>query len=499
MKSMNFGPMLNAYPDSMGGNLSQIVSVLETDLKGCFDSFYILPSLFHSDLDRGFCVIDYDLEQTLASETDLQRLKELGIGLKLDFVLNHQSVQSKEFQDILQKGDASPYRDFFIDWNQFWDGCGVMGQDGYILPEQKYTENMFFRKPGLPILMVDFPDGKSVPYWNTFYQEKRALPDGTIHYLGQMDVNIKSPLVWESYARTLEKLGSYGAELIRLDAFAYASKEPGKWNFLNDPETWDVLQRVQSIADAHGLTLLPEIHASYEEKIYEVLCSKGYMTYDFFLPGLLIYAIEKKDPTTLLLWAKEIQEKKLQVVNMLGCHDGIPVLDLKGFLPEQDIQNLIDLIVERGGYVKNLHGQKGTYYQVNATYFSALGEDEQKLLFARAVQLFMPGKPQIWYLDLFAGKNNYEAVQRAGAGGHKEINRTNLSCEDMKEAMDRTVVQEQLRLLRIRSTCKAFGPDSTLHLEQLDSTLLFTWENADSRITLEADFENYKYKITEEA
>ena len=30
---------------------------------------------------------------------------------------------------------------------------------------------MFFRKPGLPILMVRMPDGKDVPYWNTFYQE----------------------------------------------------------------------------------------------------------------------------------------------------------------------------------------------------------------------------------------------------------------------------------------------------------------------------------------
>ena len=30
---------------------------------------------------------------------------------------------------------------------------------------------MFFRKPGLPILMVRMPDGEEVPYWNTFYQE----------------------------------------------------------------------------------------------------------------------------------------------------------------------------------------------------------------------------------------------------------------------------------------------------------------------------------------
>ena len=32
---------------------------------------------------------------------------------------------------------------------------------------------MFFRKPGLPILMVRMPDGSEVPYWNTFYQEIR--------------------------------------------------------------------------------------------------------------------------------------------------------------------------------------------------------------------------------------------------------------------------------------------------------------------------------------
>lgn len=49
---------------------------------------------------------------------------------------------------------------------------------------------------------------------------------------------------------------------------------------------------------------------------------------------------------------------------------------------------------------------------MNATYFSALGEDERKMLLARALQIFMPGKPQIWYLDLFAGKNDYEAVKR---------------------------------------------------------------------------------------
>ena len=133
------------------------------------------------------------------------------------------------------------------------------------------------------------------------------------------------------------------------------------------------------------------------------------------------------------LCANEEQIKEnIHTVNMLGCHDGIPLLDLKGLLSEERIQNLIDTIVGRGGYVKDLHGQKNMYYQVNATYYSALGEEDAKMLLARALQLFMPGKPQIWYLDLFAGKNDHEAVKRAGAGGHKEINRTNLTTEQME-------------------------------------------------------------------
>ena len=40
------GPMLNAYPDSMGGRLSDIVNVLSGDeFKDVFQSFYILPSI----------------------------------------------------------------------------------------------------------------------------------------------------------------------------------------------------------------------------------------------------------------------------------------------------------------------------------------------------------------------------------------------------------------------------------------------------------------------
>ncbi len=547
---MSDGPMLNAYPDSIGGKLGDIVAVLKKpEFKDVFESFYILPSLYHSDLDRGFSVIDYDINEEMADRTDLEEIKKLGISLKLDFILNHLSVLSAQFQDITRNGGNSQYKDFFINWNKFWEGCGEMSDKGYIIPREDLIKDMFFRKPGLPILMVRFPDGTEVPYWNTFYQEiqykhidiqeliqktgleteqakqlasvvnkqieagekpgslsfgeyegykeivEEMLESGR-SYLGQMDLNIKSPLVWEHYKETLKKLAGYGAKIVRLDAFAYAPKEPGSKNFLNEPGTWELLEQVKELADQHNIMLLPEIHASYGEKIYETLAGKGYMSYDFFLPGLVIYAIEHKNGDVLARWAAELTSKKIRTVNMLGCHDGIPLLDLKGFLPDADIEGLINILTERGGYVKNLHGQKNMYYQVNATYYSALGEDSQKMLFARALQIFMPGKPQVWYLDLFAGKNDYKAVEMAGSGGHKEINRTNITKEQAEEALERDIVKKQLELLHFRNTCQAFGFDAELEINANESCLEFKWSKNGAEAVLKADFETYQYEVT---
>lgn len=545
----NSKPMLNAYPDSVGGTLTDIISFLKRpELENVFGSFYILPSIFNTDLDRGFSVIDYGLNELLAKKENLEDLELLHIDLKFDFILNHASVLSKQFQDILKNGEDSEYKDFFINWNSFWNGHGTMTEEGYIQPNEELIKDMFFRKPGLPILMVRMPDGKNVPYWNTFYQEVRyehidaqdlmremdiqyssavelseitnkALDEGkkpseilfgrferyresviellesNRKYLGQMDLNIQSPLVWDYYDDTLKTLASYGAKIVRLDAFAYAPKEPGAKNFLNDPGTWELLGKVQELADKYGLTLLPEIHASYSEKIYELLANKGYMTYDFFLPGLIIDALERNKGDRLVSWAKELQAKEIQVVNMLGCHDGIPLLDLKGLVPEEEIQTLIDTIVKRGGYVKNLHGQKNMYYQVNATYYSALGEDDKKMLLARALQLFMPGKPQVWYLDLFVGKNDHEAVERAGASGHKEINRSNLTLEHIDQQLQLDVVKKQIEMLQFRNAFQAFGFDSKLEVSQEDSVITFIWRKQGYEAKLIANLHTYQYEI----
>lgn len=245
-----------------------------------------------------------------------------------------------------------------------------MTEEGYIQPDQELIQHMFFRKPGLPILMVRFRWEKCTVR-NTFYQEIKypvldaqdimqvanvqyykadliakkvneeiaagkkpaeltiddSCKDSVVElleskrkYLGQMDLNIKSPLVWEFYENTLKTLAGYGAKIVRLDAFAYAPKEPGEKNFLNEPGTWELLEKVRKLADKYNLTLLPEIHASYGEKNYEQIAKQGYMTYDFFLPGMIIDALESRQRFHSGKMGKRTDGKR----NPCSQHAGLP-------------------------------------------------------------------------------------------------------------------------------------------------------------------------------
>ncbi len=499
------GVMLNAYPDSIDSDMAGIVRMLQRpELADVFSLFYVLPTVFNSDLDRGFSVIDYDLNDELVKTADLDALSDLGIELKFDLVLNHLSVGSPQFQDMLANGADSEFADFFIDWNAFWEGEGELHEDGYVVPSPEHLDQLFMRKPGLPILKVGFPDGTDRFYWNTFYQQVDVV-DGERTYLGQMDLNAKSDKVWEFYRETLRKVAAQGAKVLRLDAFAYLHKEIGQTNFFNVPGTWDYLNRLRVIAEEFGLILLPEIHSEYGTGLHEELSDQNYPVYDFFLPGLVIDAIDNGTNGPLLRWIAEIIERDIKTVNMLGCHDGIPVIDLKGggdevegLVSDATIEAIIERLMERGGRVKNLYGPDGTkisYYQVNATFFSALGESEARLRLARAIQLFMPGTPQIWYLDLFAGANNYEAADKGGTGGHKEINRTNLTAADIQAGLQRSVVLDQLQMMRLRNTSAAFDGDLTV-LSTESSELGLRWSNGSVHATLHADLAAGTFSIT---
>ena len=558
------GVMFNAYPDSIGRNLTDTVQMLKRpEFKEVFSLFYILPTIFHSDLDRGFSIINYDINKEFVDPQDLHELNELGIEIKLDLVLNHLSVRSPQFVDLLQNGNDSPYREFFIDWNEFWKDHGTMGDDDVVIPDKEHLDKLFMRKPGLPILKLRFPDGSLKPYWNTFYQkvefdeitaqdfahikgiDKQKASDIAHHikiviksgrrlesidfedidkykdevldavyrkreFLGQMDINARSELVWEFYDETLHKLSAYGAKIIRLDAFAYLHKEPGQTNFFNRPGTWDYLERLREIAQKYGLIIFPEIHAEYGAGIHEEIAQEGYPIYDFFFPGLVINALDQGNNAALLHWISDIRSRGLQTINMLGSHDGIPVLDLKGkqvdgsyrpgLLSDQEIEVTMEHIIERGGKTKNLYnadGKKIDYYQVNATFFSALGEDEQKLRLARAIQMFMPGVPQVWYLDLFAGTNDYAAAERGRTAGHKEINRTTLKIIDIESGLKRPIVLDQLKLIRLRNVSPAFNGEMKI-IETEPHLLHISWQHPEVTLTLKADLGDHSFTVSQD-
>ena len=557
------GVMLNAYPDSIGKKLSDVIEFLKRpELKDTFSLFYILPTFFNSDLDRGFSIIDYNINEELVSPQDLAELNKLGTQVKLDLVLNHLSVRSPQFVDLLQNGSDSPYRDFFIDWNAFWKDHGSMGANDHVVPDKEHLDKLFMRKPGLPILKIRFPDGTLKAYWNTFYQKvefdeitakdfahikgmspeeaaaiadhvkivikakgvlesvdldyyahhRDAVIEAVCHkreFLGQMDLNARSEQVWDFYDETLRKVSEYGAKIIRLDAFAYLHKEPGQSNFFNRPGTWEYLERLRGIAQKYDLIIFPEIHAEYGAGIHEEIAQEGYPIYDFFFPGLVINALDSGSNKALLRWVVDIQQRGLQTINMLGSHDGIPVLDLKGkqvngayrpgLLEDEQIDATVEAIIKRGGLTKNLYdadGKKIDYYQVNATFFSALGEDEQKLRLARAIQMFMPGVPQVWYLDLFAGTNDYAAAQRGRTAGHKEINRTTLSLIDIETGLERPIVQDQLELIRLRNVSPAFKGEMKV-IDSEPHELHIRWQHPDATATLKADLNNHSFTVSQ--
>ncbi|QKJ62476.1 glycosidase [Flavobacterium sp. M31R6] len=560
-KKISNGVMLNVYPDSIGEKFNDTIAMLKmAEFKDVFSLIYVLPTFFNSDLDRGFSIIDYDINKDLVDIKDLKDLDELQIKLKFDIVLNHLSVASPQFKDMLQHGKQSKFKDFFINWNEFWEGNGVKNEDGIVIPKPEFLNKLFMRKSGLPILKVRFPDGTEQPYWNTFYQQitynpitvadlqnVKGLTDEqslfvvavintaikenqdftTIDfedctplkseflqiveqkrsYLGQMDVNAASSLVWDFYEETLKKLNGYGCNILRLDAFAYLHKQVGESNFFNKPGTWEYLERIKKIAQQNNLMLLPEIHAEYGLHLHDEVANEGYYIYDFFLPGLTIHTIENKTSKALLSWAKEIIAKGYKTVNMLGCHDGIPVLDLKGkevngvynkgLLEDAEIESIMNKIMERGGRVKNLYdpsGNKISYYQINATFFSALGEDEQKLLLARVIQMFMPGIPQVWYLDIFAGKNNYEAADNGGSAGHKEINRTSLTMKDISQGLKTEVVNKQLEIMHLRNTSNAFSGQVEIN-DAVDAIIDIKWVNGNTVAHLKANLETNGFTI----
>ena len=144
----------------------------------------------------------------------------------------------------------------------------------------------------------------------------------------------------------------------------------------------------------------------------------------------------------------------------------------------------------RGGNVSRLLSPTGQpldrfdAHQINITYFSALGGDEDAYLLARGLQLFAPGIPQVYYVGLLAGENDLAGVEATGEG--RAINRRNYSEPEVEDAMRRPVVRRLLELVRLRAGHLAFLGEPEVTQEGA-SALSIAWRNGPHRARLTGD------------
>jgi sucrose phosphorylase len=106
----------------------------------------------------------------------------------------------------------------------------------------------------------------------------------------------------------------------------------------------------------------------------------------------------------------------------------------------------------------------------------------------------MPGLPQVWYLDLFAGTNDYAAAKRGRTAGHKEINRTTLEIIDIELGLKRPIVRNQLDLIRLRNISPAFDGEMKI-LKTKPHRLHITWQHPEATATLKADLRKHSFTV----
>ncbi len=461
---------LITYPDSLGKNLQELLSIAEQYLQTAIGGIHVLP-FYPSSADRGFAPLTYfEVGPAFGTWKEIETLAER-FHLTADFMLNHISRQSEYFQDFVRQKDESPYADVFIRYDRFW-------------PPGRPTEDdfrtIYTRKPRPPYLEVEFGDGSREKVWCTFDYE-------------QIDLDLRSSTTRNILRQFLVHLCERGIRMVRLDAFAYAAKKVDTNCFFVEPEVWEYLEFVREIVAPYDVEILPEVHEHYSYQMR--LAEKGYWVYDFSLPMLVLQALYDGDGSHLKHWLSICPRKQ---VTTLDTHDGIGVVDVIDLMEPEDLKRTKDNLYNLGANVKKRYNTPRynnlDVYQLNCTFYSALGEDDDAYLLARAVQFFTPGVPQVYYVGLLAGRNDIDLVETTKIG--RNINRHNYTIEEVEREISRPVVRKLFELMEFRNTCPAFDGDFTLH-DSKPHIIHITWDNGATCAELQADVKNKTFTINE--
>lgn len=461
--------MLITYADSMGKNLKELSEVLSKHYKKAVGGVHILP-FFPSSADRGFAPMRYDMvDPDFGTFEDIEALgKEY--YLMFDFMVNHISAHSEYFLDYLKNKDNSQYKDLFITYKDFWEN----GE-----PTQEQVDMIYKRKPRAPYIEAKFEDGSTEKVWCTFCEE-------------QIDLDVSKAKTKEFIKNTLHDMCSHGASIICLDAFAYAVKKADTSCFFIEPDIWELLYDIENEVKSCGGEILPEIHEHYT--IPMKIAEKGFWIYDFALPVLVLHALFNHTGKYLKDWLHKCPMKQFTT---LDTHDGIGIVDVKDLLPDEEIEKVKEQMYSRGANVKKIYSSEAynnlDIYQVNTTYYSALGNNDAAYLLARAIQFFAPGIPQVYYVGMLAGENDTELMERTKNG--RDINRHYYTKEDIDKEQDRKVVADLKALMELRNSHPAFGLDGKIEVNAYDDKLEIVRSCGNSALTLKADLTNYTFTI----
>jgi sucrose phosphorylase len=461
---------LIAYADRLGGNLSGLHSLLDNEFRDLFSGVHVLPFFYPIDgADAGFDPVDHTrVDPRLGSWDDIASLSAK-YSFMADLIVNHVSADSLQFQDVRRHGKSSDYWELFLRKSDIFP-------DSEPAPDTAEEMRRIYRpRPGSPFTPITLDDGSSFDFWTTFSAK-------------QLDINVEAAAGRAYLDSILEQFAEAGIREIRLDAAGYAIKRRGTPCFML-PETFDFIAALSEKASALGMRALVEIHSYYQTQ--KAIASQVGRVYDFALPPLVLHTLYSGDADAIKKWL-EIAPRNC--VTVLDTHDGIGIVDaarqgdLEGLLPDDEINALVETIhTKTGGSSRKASGHAASnldIYQVNSTYYDALGRNDCEYLIARAIQFFSPGTPQVYYVGLLAGANDMGLVDRTGVG--RDINRHHYSLEEIHEALRRPVVTHLIQLIRLRNSESAFDGTFSIPTCERDE-LVLRWDNDDAHAELRVE------------
>ena len=463
---------LIAYVDRLsGGGLRDLQQMLEGPFRGLFGGVHLLPFFYPIDgADAGFDPIDHtQVDPRLGAWDDVRAVAEHA-DIMADLIVNHVSRQSPQFADFQKHAEASAYAGMFLTYDRVFPG-GAREAD---------LLKIYRPRPALPFARLRLENGTERLFWTTFTPE-------------QIDIDVHDPEGKRYLEQILDRFQTAGIRAIRLDAAGYAIKKPGTTCFMI-PETFMFIRDLTEKARTRGIEVLVEIHSYYREQIE--IAKHADRVYDFALPPLVLHALYTGDARPLRRWL-EISPRN--AITVLDTHDGIGVIDAgpdrknpgasPGLLVPEEIDHLVETIHQRSlGESRQATGAAASnldLYQVNCTYYDALGRRDDEYLMARAVQFFAPGIPQVYYVGLLAGKNDLNLVRRTGVG--RDINRHCFTREEVDNQLRIPVVCSLMDLIRFRNAHPAFNGDLQLGGDN-DGSLIMEWRKGSDWARLEADF-----------